>query len=360
MRIAFDLHATVGRATGIGVHARSLWDALHRLAPEDLDLQALGLDGPGAGPGTMRRLWWEQFRLPRLMEETEADLVHLTGFAVPWRRRRPVLLTVHDLIGMRIPVKGIGAGLYWGRILPATVPWARAVVAVSEATKRDCCELLGLSPSKITVIPNGVEPRFRPPVASEQEAFRRRFEIRREYLLAVASLAPRKNLPLLVEAFAALAAPGQACADLDLLLAGKAAGDRGAIEAVIARHGLEERVRLLGYVPDAELPGLYGCSRAFVYPSSYEGFGLPVLEALACGVPCLTTRVSALPEAGGELARYVEAPVTVEGLAGALCDLLAEKELAGQIVEEGPRRAARFTWDEAARRHVELYRRLVS
>jgi glycosyltransferase involved in cell wall biosynthesis len=215
--------------------------------------------------------------------------------------------------------------------------------------------ILRLPPERLFVIPEAAGPAFHPQDAVAIEVVRRRYGLEGPFLLSVGSLEPGKNRERLLQAFARLQARGLKHA---LVVAGQRAW-RYEGEAPLARRlGLADSVRFLGHVPQADLPALYSAADLFVFPSLYEGFGLPALEALACGTPVVASNVSALPEVVGDAALQVS-PLDVEALADAMERLLRDDRLRSDLRERGLERAAQFSWEKAARQTAEVYHRVV-
>ena len=224
---------------------------------------------------------------------------------------------------------------------------ADAIIAVSEHTKDTIVERLGVAPDRIVVVSHGVDETFRPAPTAAVAHLRARLGLARPYILFVGTAEPRKNLLRLVDAFALMCHGGRK--DLDLVIAGKAAWGSTSLRARIAAHGLESQVRLLGYIAGADLPALYSGASVFVLPSLAEGFGIPLLEAMACGVPVVASNTTALPEVYGDAAFGFD-PTSTEALAAALERVLNDEVLRADLVGRGFKRAARFSWEEAARK----------
>lgn len=301
------------------------------------------------------RILWQHSLFPFLLARDRVALLHATMNVAPWWTPCPVVVTIHDLAYLRYPeVHPLGRRLYLSALTRITVRRARAIVAVSRFTRDEIVRFFRVPPQRIRVIYEGYDPAFRPLPAAEVEAFRKQHNLPERYLLYVGNLEPRKNLPTLVRAFARIAAEH----DLVLVLAGPPGWGYTGLFRLVEALGLEGRVRFPGFVPAEELPLWYNAAVAFVYPSRYEGFGLPPLEAMACGTPVVVSSASSLPEVVGEAAVQVD-PDDVDSLAGALLELLTRHELRETYRERGPERARRFSWSRAARETLFLYRELL-
>jgi glycosyltransferase involved in cell wall biosynthesis len=296
------------------------------------------------------RILWEQLLQPLELRRVRADLLHSLAFVSPVRPPCPAVVTVYDLSFKLTPDRFPPMQrLYLSAFTARSCHRARRVIAISESTRSDLVRLFGLPRSKVDVAYPGVGPAFRPLPAQAVSAFRAERGLPERFVLYLGTLEPRKNVETLVRAFAEVHAanPG-----LHLVLAGARGWWYAALFKLIETLHLSDVVHLPGYVPEADLPLWYNAAAAFVYPSSYEGFGLPVAEALACGRPVVTTTASSLPEAGGDAALLVP-PGDVPALADALQRALA---LAPDELARGPAHAALFTWAESAARTVAAYR----
>lgn len=309
-------------------------------------------------PLTLARLWHRaRFPLPVEFFVGKVRLFHATDFVLPpTLPRTRTLLTVHDLSFARSPDSAAPRlKAYLEAVVPRSARRADHILADSAATKADLIALYGITESKITVLYSGVSEAFKPIHDSAfQSAVRAKYGIGESpYVLSVGTVQPRKNYERLMQAFAAL--PSR-WADLKLVIV----GGRGWLESPIyaQARALGERVLFTGFADESDLPALYSGALCLAFPSLYEGFGLPVLEGMACGVPVLTSNVSSLPEVAGDAALMID-PHSVEAIRAGLITLLEEDsaERAARI-ERGYAQAKRFTWGAAAQQLKALYERL--
>ncbi len=298
-----------------------------------------------------RRILYEQAALPFQLRRMGAALFHGTAFAGPLLGHVPQVITVHDLSFLRYPqFFRRGNRLYLRTITALSCRRAAAVIAVSRFTAAEITALLGVPRERIRVIYHGVEPRFHPLPRTEVEAFRQRKGLPERYILHLGTLEPRKNVPTLIRAFARLRDPS-----LHLVLAGGKGWLYDAIFAEVQALGLKERVHFPGYVPAEEQPLWYNAATLFVSLSHYEGFGLPVLEAAACGLPIVAGDRSSLPEAAGKGALLVP-PTEEAAVAEAMHRLLTDAALREKVRQAGLEHSRRFTWERTAEGTVALYR----
>lgn len=370
MRIGIDARSLHYSAGGIGRTTRALVQALLLQDQDDTFVVFRSRkDGgsPLAGPSSRARevaLWtpshhrFEQWTLPLELARQPLDVLHCPDFIPPFRRRCPAVITVHDLAFLRWPefLTAESRRYYNGQIARA-VRSAEGIVAVSAWTKRDLAELLDVAPERVTVIHHGLEPFFRPQPQEAAEAFRRQRGLPERFVLWLGVIEPRKNLGVLLRALAHLRDRGWRGPPL------VCAGPRGWLWeetlALMDTLELHDVVHFIGAVPFAELPQLYAAASAFLFPSLYEGFGLPPLEAMACGTPVVSSNAASLPEVLGEAALYVD-PNDVEGWAEAVRRVVEDEVLARELRARGLQRAACFRWEDAARRYVELYHRVAA
>jgi glycosyltransferase involved in cell wall biosynthesis len=308
----------------------------------------------------LSRIRGEQLEMPGVLRELGADLYHGLAFVAPLRAPCPTVVTVHDLSFITRPeTHKLANRLYLAVLTLWSCRRAARVIAVSEWTKRDVVNLLHVEPDRVDVIPHGVHARYHPLPEPEVQAFRRAHHIGDHAIFFLGSLEPRKNLPTLIEAFAALRTRNSELRTQTQLIIGGSPGWK--YEPIFARMralGLEDCVMFPGQIAQDELPLWYNACAVFAYPSLYEGFGLPVLEALACGAPVVTSNVTSLPEVVGK-AGYLVEPTDVQGLGAALQGVLGDESLRRQMSEQSRRRAAQFTWARTAELTLQTYRRAI-
>jgi len=303
-----------------------------------------------------RRIIYEQAVLPWLLPG-RVDLLHAPVNVVPLLSSVPAVVTVHDLAFMAMPERFLPAKRrYLEAFTRLTMRKARHVIADSAHTRDDLIRLLDVPPERVTAVPLGVNGDFRPPDDAAKAAFRTRENLPDHYLLYLGTLEPRKNLVALVRAYARLRQSGL---DWPLVLAGGKGWLYEDIFQAVEESGLTEHVRFPGYVRYEDQPLWYGCATTFVYPSTYEGFGLPVLEAMACGTPVVCSNASSLPEAAGNAALLVD-PHDEGALVAAVTRLAADEALRADYSQRGLARAALFPWSRTAEETVGVYARVVS
>ncbi|MDE0462825.1 MAG: glycosyltransferase family 1 protein [Caldilineaceae bacterium] len=370
LKILFDAGPAVHQSAGLARYTESLASALWRHCRDTVDLNLFynrhsGHQLPaslspiparafslGQYPWRLGVLACQLLRAPVVDRKLGAGgTYHATEHLLPWTAR-PSVMTVHDLIFERYPQHHTLANRTFLRVaMPLFVRRAGAIIAVSRHTKQDLLELYGTPAHKVFVVEEGIEEQFRPALEEEVRQVKERHGIRRPYLLMVGTLEPRKNHKLAFEALARLKAEGFSHC---LVVAGGGGWLFDDVQRKVEQLQLVEDVIFAGRVPDEDLPALYSGADCFLMPSLYEGFGIPVLEAMACGTPVVCSKVSSLPEVGGPAARYIES-LTGEGLAEAVLDVLSNPQMAEQMRIGGLNRAARFRWQEAAMQTVDVY-----
>jgi glycosyltransferase involved in cell wall biosynthesis len=324
-RVGIDLSPLVQTRAGTARHIRGLLP--HLEAAPGIELERLSFGGTSRAATLARDTGWYFAGLPLQARRRGCDVLHCTTYRAPLRSPVPVVVTVHDLAVLRMPEAfNRWTREYGRRLLGPVVRAARRVIAVSEFTKREVVELLGVPGERVRVVPNAVEAPF---TAEGPRADG-------DYVLAVGTVEPRKNLPRLVEAAAR--------AGVEL----RVVGDPGWGGVEVGGNG----VRRLGFVPDEELARLYRGALCVAYPSLYEGFGIPVLEAMACGAPVVTSAGGALEELADGAAVLVD-PLDPGSIADGIEQAAGRRD---ELTRLGLERAAAYTWAAAAQATVEVYR----
>jgi glycosyltransferase involved in cell wall biosynthesis len=293
------------------------------------------------------------------------NLFHATEHLLPRFKRMRAVFTLHDLIFRFFPQHHLPRNrMYLTLAMPLFLRRSDRIICVSEQTRRDAQRLYHVPDAKLRVIYEGVDPRFRR--VTDPDALQRareRYHLPARFLLAVGTIEPRKNLSTLFDAYATLLEDSSVhlqspIANLNVVVAGKQGWLVESTLQAVRERGLDGKVQFTGYVADEDLPALYTLAEAFAFPSVYEGFGLPPLEALACGTPVVCSIASSLPEVMGDAALLVP-PLDARAWAEALGRVLADASLRHDLAERGPRQAARFTWAEAARQTRAVYDELL-
>ncbi len=369
MRIGIDGRYIQDHFPGIGRYTYNLVQALAKAAPEDsfvllynpqlvntrYDLETLQSPNLEIVPVEVSTLSLAaQYRLPSLVRRLRLDLFHSPYYIKPCLLPCPSVVTIYDLIPRLYPqyISPWARGIFEMAIRLAIVT-SRLVITVSQSAKEDLVRLLGVPPSKVWVTPLGVDTQFCP--ANEEAIFnlRQKYDLPGGYILYLGINKPHKNLVRLVEAFAKVKTGRK------LVLAGKEDPRYREVHKVVKQLSLQDRVVFLGRVPEEDLPALYSAADLFVYPSLYEGFGLPVLEAMACGVPVVCSSTSSLPEIAGQAAVVVD-PLDLSQLARALERVLGDSDLRASMRQEGLKQAARFSWERTAKETLAVYRQVLS
>ena len=374
VRIGLDGKLLTLRAGGIGRYAIDLTRAmLAEASARHPDLEFTILSGPQTSPAVMeefRGLCDERFLnakssvlrslafIPAALRRMHIDIFHgMDHVGIPFiGRRGKYVVTVHDLIPLILPHTFTPRHRAIVRLALARVRRkADLVIVPSRAVERDVVEHLGVREDRVVVIPHGCGPRFQP--AADETAFRTvaaRLGLPSRYVLAVGTLEPRKNLTTLLRAFARLRDTAECEPTPGLVLAGARGWLDDPIYQTVRSLGLEDVVCFPGFIDDDDLPAVYRGAELVAFPSLYEGFGLPVLEAMACGVPVVTSNTSAMPEVAGGAALLVD-PLDVDEMAATIARVLRDEPLRERLRREGIARARQFTWETAARRTLDAY-----
>ena len=310
----------------------------------------------GTKPWRMSALMAHFSRIPQDRLFPEVDLFHATDHLLPRLTRVKSVFTLHDLVFRFYPHTHKPLNRWFLTLMmPRFLRAADAVIAVSEHTKQDAIDTYGVDEAKIRVIYEGVDPRFSKQPAGQTAAVRQRYGLPDKYILSVGTIEPRKNLTSLLHAYHALRKEGS---EFGLVIVGKKGWLYEGFFGTLHELGLEKAVIFPGFVPDEDLPALYSAADLFAFPSLYEGFGLPVLEAMACGTPVVASNAASLPEVVGEAA-LLHDPTSLEALVRAMRDVLSNPGLREDLRGRGTKQAARYSWQTAARDTLALYTSLL-
>jgi glycosyltransferase involved in cell wall biosynthesis len=369
MIIGLEASSLHGWKSGVGYYTENLLSSVMRMSPEheyilfsNRDMRAswqpLGREVVYSQGFFPVRSVWMQTVLPGTLRKAGPELCHFTNYLAPLTLRCPYVVTIHDMTLFITPRLHNFKKIVLDRtLIPHVARRADAIITVSNSARDDIVRHLRVPRKKIKVISNAISPAFRPVTGEARlEAIRQKYGIRGPYILYVGTIEPRKNIARLIQAFAQLKAirlPHK------LLIVGQPGWHCAPIYGEVERLGLQSEVIFTGYVPFEDLPALYSAAESMAFPSVYEGFGLPVAEAMACGTPVVTSNSSALAEVAGDNALLVN-PLSVSEISHALTRLHQDPDLRRELSRRGISRAAEFTWDRLARSTLDLYEEVVS
>ncbi len=377
MRIAINAWFLNRPGTGSGQYLHNLLREMPAAAP-DLNLLLVAPEdrfgetslGPQIelwpipsqrGQSALGKVWFEQVEFPRICRRWQADLAHVPYWGSPLWPSIRTIVTIHDLIPLLLPAyRGGPAVRIYTRLVSASARRAAAVLTDSQASKRDIEAHLRLPSEQVECAYLGVGSQFHPQPSADDESIRRRYHLPPRYVLYLAGHDLRKNVAGLVEAFATVA---RADDDVTLVIGGSLPEKADPLfydpRPLVSALGLESVVQFPGWVDEAHKPALLRGAACAVFASRYEGFGLPVLEALGCGTPVVASNASSLPELLGDAGFAVD-PDDVDGLAGAMLACLVDDGLAAELRRRGPLQAARFDWGQTACQTLDAYRRVLA
>lgn len=364
MKIGIDATVLTRELTGVGIYTARLIKALCEAIDEEQILlfahKDLVPEIPEGDNLTIIKQYAPNFHiflqtiLPFLINKRDVDVFHGPNFYLPLLGNTPKVVTIHDLSAQLFPDQHSLKHRLSQKMLKPSLKAADKVIAVSKSTSRDLVEHGYAERAKIEVVHNGVDPEYTPQRKGKVESIKEKYALPDRFILFVGTLEPRKNVISLIEAFRELVSEGR---EMKLVLAGGKGWGYKEIYRRVEDLDLEERVIFTGYVPSDDLPALYSAAEIFCYPSLYEGFGLPPLEAARCKTPVVTSRRSSLPEIIGDGGLLVDPSQPTE-IAQALLRILEDHGLRKELVEKGKRRAEQFTWKRCARKTLEIYKDL--
>ena len=368
MRIVFDGTTLTPGRTGVGYYTEHLLQHLARevvnTGDEIVVVSNKPIDTQAPLPPHVRvhdghrfpiRIGWMQLRAQRALEALQPDVAHFTNGMIPIGSPVATVVTVHDM-SLRLypnchPVRRL---LLNRPLMHVAIRQASSIVTVSNSARRDLLRLHGVAPDRVAVVHEAASPAFRPIADREWlENVRARYALPRQFMLYVGTIEPRKNLSRLMSAFADARKAG---IPHHLVCVGPYGWSSRNLAGHIERLGIQDVVHFTGYVPFEHLPAIYNLGEFFAFPSLYEGFGLPVVEAMACGIPVLTSTTSSLGEIAGDAAETID-PADTDAIANAIVRLASDQDLRRDRAERGLRRARSFSWAQTARDMLAVYHR---
>jgi len=303
----------------------------------------------------MSRIYFENVLLPAYFRAGEFDLYHAPGYTLPLYSRMPSLVTIHDLIAIDHPALCQNeTALYFNLFLPPSIRKAKKIITVSHTVKSEILNHFPeTDPEKIEVVYHGIDRRFKP-VRDDLiiQRVKNKYQLPEKYLLFVGNIEPKKNLNRIIEALILFNREHRE--RYKLVIAGKRGWKYSSVFELIKKHKLEAEILLLGYVDEKDLPAIYSLAAIFVFPSLCEGFGIPVIEAMACGCPVVVSDRGALPEISGGFCPQVD-PLSITGIAAAIDSIAGNEDYRLQLIEKGLRWSGQFLWDETAKQTMEIY-----
>ncbi|MCL4473373.1 MAG: glycosyltransferase family 4 protein [Actinobacteria bacterium] len=359
--VVIDGRLLVGRDTGVGRYITQLGKEILACGARTLDIEMLCQKGdqpPDDLSGIISR---EKSRSgpcgrlfsPAAVRRSSCDLYHYPSFDPPYSFGKKVVVTCPDIEPLRRPDLFPRKIVVYYRMMMKRLRTATSIIAISANTATDLQACLGVDAGRIHVIPLGVDAHYMTVTdAGTLEETARRHDLPESFILYVGNTMRHKNLPCLIRAMAIIRGRHP---EITLLIAGARDRYRGEVEKVIREAGQENSIRFLGHVSESDMPALYSSASVFAFPSLYEGFGLPVLESMACGTAVVASNAASIPEVVGDAGILVDAASDNE-MAEAIMLLLEDRAAAAELSERGIERARKFTWEKCAQRHLEVYR----
>lgn len=357
MKIAIDIQTTLGQKVGMGIYVANLIDRLPKI------------DSPPAGgneylffaPKTNKdlsvpkRFFWDQFGFPKQAKKEKVDILHQPCFSAPMFYNGKIVVTAHDIITMLFPSKMARASnFFFSRFMPWSYRFADLIIADSNHTKNDIVKHLKIKADKIHVVHLAANSNFKPIEKNNLEKVKNKYQLNFPYILHVGTLEPRKNLNFLIRAYHL--AKEKYKIPHKLVITGKKGWHYQELFSEVERLNLENEVIFTGYIPDEEMPAIYNLADLFAFPSFYEGFGLPPLEAMSCGAPVVSSNTSSLPEVVGD-AGVLLPPKGEKLWAEKMAEVLNNGKLRITMGNKGVEQAKKFSWDKCAKETIEVYKK---
>lgn len=365
MKIAIDTQTTLGRKSGFGFYIGNLVKGLKNI--DKKNEYCLINKGIEKDLNTLERFCWDQFGFLKRAKRLGVDIAHQPCFSVPIFGGMKKVATIHDLIPVKFPKNlNFASRMFFTKWMPFTYGFADAIIAISESTKKDLVDILKLDPERITVIYEAAGDEYRIIEDFDKiEEIKNKYKIKGRYILNVGTLEPRKNIEFLVKVFAdvvkreIMKLGNYEIRKLKLVLVGKKGWGYEKMFDLIKNLGIEGRVVWTDYVEDEDLPYIYNGADLFVFPSEYEGFGLPLLEAMSCGVPVISSNTSSMPEVVSE-AGILIAPDDENKWVENIIKVLGDSEKQREMRSKGLKQAGKFSWEKCAEETLGVYKKILN
>jgi len=354
MKIGIDIQTTLGQKTGFGFYVDNLVKHLKKY--NHTNVYKLYKPDSQKDFKAPQRFWWDQYAFPKMAKKDGVDILHQPCFSAPVLYRGKIVVTIHDLIaikfGQDIPFY---SRQFFGKWMPFSYRYADRIIAISEHTKKDIIKLLKISEEKIRVIYEAADEACKyVSDAREIEKVKQKYGIRGKYLIHLGTINPRKNLEFLIKVCSKVI---QAHPDIKLVITGKKGWYYEGLFALVEKLGLEHKVIFTGYIEDCEKPILYSGAEIFLFPSLYEGFGLPILESMACRTPVISSNTSSLPELVGDAGVLLDPKNEAEWVE-AIKKVLSSESYRAKLVKKSGNQLKKFSWDKCAKETIKVYKNL--
>ncbi|MCX6809698.1 MAG: glycosyltransferase family 1 protein [Candidatus Berkelbacteria bacterium] len=353
MKIAIDIQTTLGQPTGFGFYVSNLVRSLKEVSQED----EFVLIGPDTERdfSTPQRFIWDQFQFPAKAKKAQVELLHQPCFSAPIFYKNPVVVTIHDIISLIFPETiPFASRMFYSRWMPLSYRKAQKIIASSQSTKNDLMRMLAIPEEKITVISLAVDSKFANETSKDEvRQVKQKYNLRGDYLLHVGTLEPRKNLDFLIDVFARTISDKKN-ENLSLVITGKKGWYFEGLFEKVKNLGLENKVIFTGYVDEKDKPAIYKGAKIFTFPSLYEGFGLPPLEAVASQIPVISSSTSSMPEVLGD-AGILLSPHDPKAWVSAISKVNSDSDLRQKMIEKNKEQLKKFSWEKTARSTIAVY-----
>lgn len=358
MKIAIDVQTTLGQPTGFGFYVSNLVESIQRI--DEHNQYILARPESEKDFSTPQRFIWDQTKFPSIARKEGADLLHQPCFSAPMLFNGPVVVTIHDIISILFPQNiPFASRMFYSKWMPFSYKKATQIISISESTKRDIIRVLKIPREKISVIHNGFDARLQKRVlSSDIERMRNKFGITEDYLLHIGTLEPRKNLEFLIDVYSQVI-KDRKNQNLSLVLTGKKGWYYEGLFEKVEKLGLKERVIFTGYIDERDKAPLYQGAKIFTFPSLYEGFGLPPLEAMASGVPVISSNTSSMPEVIAD-AGILLSPTAKSGWVEAITRVNTDRTTYLEMQKKNVDQVEKFNWEQTARETINVYEKCLS